>query len=619
MSFKKQTVQLILVLAWGLTVDPVNADYVFGTPTKVPNVNSSSDDVCPEVSADGLSLFIGSKRPGGYGGFDLWVSTRATAAEDWDTPVNLGPGVNSSAGEHEQSISHDGLELYFSDYGGVRAGGVGNVDTWVMTRAATDAPWGEPVNLGPPVNSSAWDGAPSISGDGLSLFFHSGRTGNLDLWVATRETVDDEWGTAVNLGLPVNSSGLDADPDISADGLRLFFASNRGGGYGGVDLWMAERASPSDPWETPINLGPTINGPLNGYHHVSDPAISPDGRTLYFGSGAWPENSTFDLWQVAISPILDFNGDGNIDRDDLAELFAYWGTDDYRCDIGPMPWGDGIVDIQDLMVLAEYIPAIRRPSVHAQDMPREVVLSWIGHPQAETFDIYLGTSWEDVSNADRGNPLNVLVSLAQDANSYDPGGLLDFDETYYWRIDEVHGEPGFGISRGVVWGFTTESFSHPIENVSATASSSFAENMGPEKTLDGSGLDFMDRHSARESDMWLSDGAGPQPSWIQYAFDQAYALHELWVWNSNQLIESFMGLGARDVLIEYSLDAETWTILADVSEFAQAPGTNDYLYNTVVDFGGAQAQYVRITITSNWGGIASSSGLSEVRFFRLNQ
>jgi len=364
MLFKKQIILLTLVLALSLTAELANADFVFGTPTKVPNINSSSDDVCPEVSADGLSLFIGSKRPGGYGGFDLWVSTRATTAEDWNTPVNLGPAVNSSRGEHEQSISHDGLELYFSDYGGVRPGGVGNVDTWVMTRAATDAPWGEPVNLGPPVNSSAWDGAPSISADGLSLFFHSGRSGNLDLWVATRETVDDEWGAAVNLGPTVNSPGLDADPDISADGLRLFFASNRAGGYGGVDLWMAARATRSDPWGAPVNLGAAVNGPLNGYNHVSDAAISPDGSTLYFGSGAWPENSTFDLWQSSINPIVDFNRDGIVDVKDVVIMTEHWGENYSLCDIGPTAWGDGIVDVQDLIVLTEYIEPIDRILAH---------------------------------------------------------------------------------------------------------------------------------------------------------------------------------------------------------------------------------------------------------------
>ena len=355
MLWKKKTILLILVLALGLAAEVANADFVFGTPTKVPNVNTSSDDVCPEISADGLSFFVGSKRPGGHGRYDLWVSTRATTAEDWDTPVNLGPAVNSSAGEHEPSISHDGLELYFSDYGVPRPGGVGNVDTWITTRAATDDPWGEPVNLGSPVNSSGWDGAPSISADGLSLFIHSNRSGNFDLWVTTRETVDDDWGTPVNLGPIVNSSALDVDPDISADGLLLFFASDRPGGYGSFDLWVAARATPSDPWGAPVNLGAAVNSPLNGYDHMSDVAISPDGRTLYFGRGAWPENSTFDLWQISISPVVDFNSDGIVDSADMCIVVDHWGTDEPLCDIGPMPWGDGIVDVQDLIVLAEHL------------------------------------------------------------------------------------------------------------------------------------------------------------------------------------------------------------------------------------------------------------------------
>jgi len=109
---------------------------------------------------------------------------------------------------------------------------------------------------------------------------------------------------------------------------------------------------------------------------------------------------------------------------------------------------------------------------------------------------------------------------------------------------------------------------------------------------------------------------GPQPTWIQYEFDRAYILREMWVWNSNQLLESLFGLGAKDVTVEYSEDGVSWTSLGDV-EFAQAPGSADYNHDTTVDMAGAMAKYVRLTTNSNWGGLLPQYGLSEVRFFYI--
>jgi len=112
--------------------------------------------------------------------------------------------------------------------------------------------------------------------------------------------------------------------------------------------------------------------------------------------------------------------------------------------------------------------------------------------------------------------------------------------------------------------------------------------------------------------MWVS--LGTPPNWIQYQFDKIHTLHELWVWNSNQMAEPFMGFGAKTVKIEYSADGTTWTSWANVPEFARAPGKPDYVHNTTVSFGGVSAKLVKLTIEKNWG-VAPQTGLSEVRFF----
>ena len=195
--------------------------------------------------------------------------------------------------------------------------------------------------------------------------------------------------------------------------------------------------------------------------------------------------------------------------------------------------------------------------------------------------MYLGTVFEDVNAAGRSNPLGVLVSQGQDANTYDPAGVLQLGTTYYWRIDEVNAPPSSTIYKGDVWSFTTEPVGVPIGNVVATASS-LQTGMGPENTVNGSGLDPSDAHSTDGKQMWLS--AGALPNWIQFEFDKAYKLHELWVWNSNQTVEGIIGFGAKDVAIEYSADGTTWTPLTGVPVFTRASGSPAYVHDTVVEF-----------------------------------
>ena len=141
--------------------------------------------------------------------------------------------------------------------------------------------------------------------------------------------------------------------------------------------------------------------------------------------------------------------------------------------------------------------------------------------------------------------------------------------------------------------------------------------MGPEKTVDGSGLNADDQHSVERKHMWLS--AGAQPNWIQFEFDKAYKLHELWVWNSNQLIETIIGFGAKSVKVEYSLDGTAWTELAGRARVRpgdrRRPPTRTTRLST---FGGVLAKYVKLTINSSWGGLAQA-GLSEVRFFYVSR
>jgi len=331
------------------------ADYVFGTPENLPTSVTSGGDGSPSISADGLSLYFTALRSGGYGAGDIWVTTRATVSDSWGEPVNLGPAVNSSAWDGEPSISSDGLSLYF---GSQRFGGYGMADIWVTTRPTISDPWGQAENLGPMINTPHDDVEACISADGLSLYidtFREGGYGSTDLWVAKRETLSDPWSEPINLGPTINTAASESAPSISADGLVLFFSdffAPRSGGYGEPDIWMATRTSVSEPWGEPMNLGPPINTSVMDLH----PSITADGSTLYFTSSR-PGSGVFsaDLWQVSIEPVIDLNGDGIVDSADMCIIVNQWGTDESLCDIGPMPWGDGKVDVHDLIVLAGHL------------------------------------------------------------------------------------------------------------------------------------------------------------------------------------------------------------------------------------------------------------------------
>ncbi|MHC4533434.1 MAG: LamG-like jellyroll fold domain-containing protein [Planctomycetota bacterium] len=251
------------------------------------------------------------------------------------------------------------------------------------------------------------------------------------------------------------------------------------------------------------------------------------------------------------------------------------------------------------------------PADEATDVPRNVTFSWTPGEYAPLVDghkFYLSDNFTDVNDG--------IGGTSQSATSYTPSPRLDFGTTYYWRVDEVNGPPDYTVYEGKIWSFTTELFAYPIENIAATASSAGQEKMGPENTINGSGLDDNALHSNKEKDIWLS-GIEPLGAWIEYEFDMVYNLHQMWVWNSNQTVESLLGFGFKDVTIDYSTNGTDYTTLGTTHEFAQAPGTSGYAHNTTIDFAGVRTKYVRLTATSNWGGIMPQYGLSEVRFFQI--
>lgn len=241
---------------------------------------------------------------GGCGriGFDALgeVRTDAPGAADAADAAELGPfspavevvELNQGAiNSEDPSLTDDLLEVVFAS---TRAGGVGGVDIWSSTRASAAAPWGAPV-LASTINSTSEEAAPEISGDGLTLVLASNRPGGAglyDLYLATRASRGAAW-SAPALITELASSADEFSGSINSGRTRLVFVSSRPGGSGAADIYEASRASSSAIWGTPVAL------PINSMADDSAAWMSGDGRTLYFGSTRAGGQGMGDIWNAS--------------------------------------------------------------------------------------------------------------------------------------------------------------------------------------------------------------------------------------------------------------------------------------------------------------------------------
>jgi hypothetical protein len=295
-----------------LSVFPTPTVPVWGAPVNLgPIINfSGSDTRDPAISSDGLSLYFSSNRPGSVsGGNDLWVSQRASANDPWGTPQDLGPAINdpSSTENGAPMLSPDEHWLFFSSD---RAGGYGGLDIWASYRPDTqdDLGWQTPINLGPGVNSPYDETSPQYLADAATgnttLYFTSDRPGGLVDYEIYASTLQGFAGFGPAVLVPeVSSAYGDTSTAIRRDGLEMLITSTRPGGLGGgLNIWDSARTRTLDPWSTPVNLGAPIN--MDGFDD-GFPDLSADGNTLFFYSN---RPGGFGVNDLYMSTLL--SGDG---------------------------------------------------------------------------------------------------------------------------------------------------------------------------------------------------------------------------------------------------------------------------------------------------------------------
>jgi outer membrane protein OmpA-like peptidoglycan-associated protein len=206
-------------------------------------LNGNANEGAQTLSHDGrIVIFTACGRNNEPTGCDLYMSVRT--AKGWGQPRNLGAPVNSTYWESFPSLSIDGLTLYFASN---RRGGYGGTDLWCCT--LEEGRWSEPRNLGPAINTPGNETSPYIHFDDKTLYFSSDGhlgMGGADLYMAKRLN-DNTWGEVKNLGYPINTSGDEASLIVAPDGRTARFASDRYGGYGQQDLYSFVMPAPARP------------------------------------------------------------------------------------------------------------------------------------------------------------------------------------------------------------------------------------------------------------------------------------------------------------------------------------------------------------------------------------
>lgn len=268
-------------------------------------VNSHLDEYFPSLSADKeLLVFTRNlidtlERP--EGGFmlrrneDFFLSE--AEGNNWTTANNMGRPVNSTFNEGAQCISADGRWLYYTLCNG--PAGFGSCDIYYAFQ--NFGIWSTPENCGKRINSANWDSQPSISADGKYLFFTSNRPGGQggsDLW-ASKMGADGYWEPAYNLGTTINTPADESSPFMHPDGATLYFASDGHPGMGGTDLFYS-KLDLTNGWQTPVNLG----YPLNTSGMEATLHVSTDGGTAFYSSDREDSYGGLDLYSFPMPEII---------------------------------------------------------------------------------------------------------------------------------------------------------------------------------------------------------------------------------------------------------------------------------------------------------------------------
>ena len=237
-------------------------------------VNTNDDEYVNMLAFDGSQLLFTRKMPVGNGFQKDFLFVSQQNDEQWsepqqlafsDFPENVDPGA--------AFISADGKKLYLTGCGWSRDS---SCDLYVSEWK--DGRWAMPKRLSEGINTRSWESQPCVSSDGKELYFVSRRSGQADIYCAKRNA-DGTWGEPQNVGEPINTKGTEMAPFLHPDGRTLYFSSDKHIGMGGFDLFMSRRGEDGQ-WQKPVNLGFPINTSGDEINFF----VAADGKTAFISS-----------------------------------------------------------------------------------------------------------------------------------------------------------------------------------------------------------------------------------------------------------------------------------------------------------------------------------------------
>ena len=261
------------------------------------DINSSLSEYIPAITLDGEQMIF-TRRQGGQE--DLFIADLEDGIYQNIRPLEA---VNTARNEGVHTISADGSRIIFTACGRQKEG-LGGCD--LFTSRIVNGEWSIPQNLGPVINTPAWEAQPSLSADGHTLYWSSNRKygkGGNDIWMSTR-TDTSGWNPPTPLGETINTSYNEESPFIHPDGKTLYFRSDRPAGMGGFDIFYSRFNDTTKLWQPAVNMG----YPINTQNSEGALSVSLDGKLAFFatdqetGEANGPKNLdifTFELYNEA--------------------------------------------------------------------------------------------------------------------------------------------------------------------------------------------------------------------------------------------------------------------------------------------------------------------------------
>lgn len=355
----------------------------------------------------------------------------------WDTaPVNLGLRINSEYDEYFPTASPDDSTLYFTR----RTGGV-DEDFYIAGRdSCDDGAWLSARDMGSPPNSSHQEGAQYISADGHYMFFmqcdnrsdNGWEAGGCDLYFSYTDSTG--WSQPVPFGYTINTTAFEGMPSLSSDNKEMFFVSDRPGGYGGKDIWVAKFED--GLWQIPQNLGPDINTPFD----ETAPYIAADNKTLYFTSDGLPGMGGNDIymakrnpngtWQAPVNIGYPFNTAYN----EVSFCITADGRKGYMA--SDRPGGFGKMDLYEIA-----LPEALRPEKYTYVVGKvydSITKERVPYAQLEWNDTTIGVNiYQFQANKGDATYMSAIAVGKPFAISVHRGGYRDYNDTLIFNQENI--------------------------------------------------------------------------------------------------------------------------------------------------------------------------------------